>query len=1059
MTKMDKYKDLLEDTNLSERFKKSFLAAKGIFTSGFEEDDNPKINDRKIDEEKHTYKSNVGSEKEQKETDFQKTNLDKNEKKIIFEDVTRKVEERLSDETKGVLKDKAVLLNKFNPNLSVQLDEDLNNFFNQMSYNKNDSFENALKSSIHIESEEQISNFSNQKITNDFSVSTETNQKSINDKEKDDLLQDIEQESIVDMNKQNVEEQFNSETQCESETLEASNIILENMSNEALGDSLQDVEKESNVDESKQIIETQYKDDSFKGVEISTECINTELENDLLQDIVQESICDINKQNIEEQTNLESQCDSETLEVSNTNLENMSDEVLVDSLQNVEKESSVDVSKQSIETQYKDDSFKGVETNVEYIDDATEEDSFKNIEQELINDSCQQNVKAQEEQVYQNEGNQNCIAEDDFLNDDFLKIDDEFDFDLEAEAAAIKKIFERKSIKEESNVSEHKGIEKPDFSNREVDTSMNIYDNFYYLKDLNSSLYEKIKQTESSLIHNHVEVVQCFSNAIDEFCDSAIKADLQTICDKKMLGPSFNYDRIKTENNENIVCLNDIKIIETLLNKKVSLENDSFKKYICIVNDHKVISGRILRNGLKSFDVVLRAFYEINDNKKWNKDAIKIDNFDIYKITTKALGCKKEYFGVDLNATPNTYAVIKEYNIQNMDMNFARRNISVLERINSNAMDPIEGIAQICQLNEINSEDESYYLSYIFNKKPMLLNQENLNLANTPYERVQMCKRLANAISQLHNLQEPIYHRLINTKSVVLCDFSDKNKGIVPYLINFDFSKLKAADSKSTVLEQFKNQVDSLEQEDTEYVCEYDMSDTSYEKMDVYALGILFIRILSGDLQSTLLNLVDKLNLIEQNYNKKIADLLEWMISEVASDRPSAQKVYAVFNEVYESISLEKNDAIIVTPKEVREDDNVLNDETLPDFDYEEDLNSLHLNESTKEEYIIPMDEYSEDEEFEGADEMASKKEKLDFSYHEPNAPIKVIDNFDYLKDYDQKLYAIVKVAESTCVTNHFDAAKKLRIALDNFLNSVIIQNDLEENCIKFNSINLQSCG
>lgn len=1004
MTKMDKYKDLLEDTNLSERFKKSFLAAKGIFTSGFEEDDNPKINDRKIDEEKHTYKSNVGSEKEQKETDFQKRNLDKNEKKIIFEDVTRKVEERLSDETKGVLKDKAVLLNKFNPNLSVQLDEDLNNFFNQMSYNKNDSFENALKSSIHIESEEQISNFSNQKITNDISVSTETNQESINDKEKDDLLQDIEQESIVDMNKQNVEEQFNSETQCESETLEVSNIILENMSNEALGDSLQDVEKESNVDESKQSIETQYKDDSFKGVEISTECINTELENDLLQDIVQESICDINKQNIEEQTNLESQCDSETLEVSNTNLGNMSDEVLVDSLQNVEKESSVDVSKQNIDTQYKDDSFKGVETNVEYIDDATEEDSFKNIEQELINDSCQQNVKAQEEQVYQNEGNQNCIAEDDFLNDDFLKIDDEFDFDLEAEAAAIKKIFERKSIKEESNVSEHKGIEKPDFSNREVDTSMNIYDNFYYLKDLNSSLYEKIKQTESSLIHNHVEAVQCFSNAIDEFCDSAIKVDLQTICDKKMLGPSFNYDRIKTENNENIVCLNDIKIIETLLNKKVSLENDAFKKYLCTVNDHKVISGRILRNGLKSFDVVLRAFYNINDNKKWNKDAIKIDNFDIYKITTKALGCKKEYFGVDLNATPNTYAVIKEYNIQNMDMNFARRNISVLERINSNAMDPIEGIAQICQLNEINSEDESYYLSYIFNKKPMLLNQENLNLANTPYERVQMCKRLANAISQLHNLQEPIYHRLINTKSVVLCDFSDKNKGIVPYLINFDFSKLKAVDSKSTVLEQFKNQVNSLEQEDTEYVCEYDMSDISYEKMDVYALGILFIRILSGDLQSPLLNLVDKLNLIEQNYNKKIADLLEWMISEVASDRPSAQKVYAVFNEVYESISLEKNDAIIVTPKEVREDDNVLNDETLPDFDYEEDFNSLHLNESTKEEYIIPMEDNLENEEFDDAEEIVSKKEKLDFSYHEPNVPIKVIDNFDYLKNYDQKL-------------------------------------------------------
>lgn len=333
----------------------------------------------------------------------------------------------------------------------------------------------------------------------------------------------------------------------------------------------------------------------------------------------------------------------------------------------------------------------------------------------------------------------------------------------------------------------------------------------------------------------------------------------------------------------------------------------------------------------------------------------------------------------------------------------------------------------------------------------MLLNQENLNLANTPYERVQMCKRLAKAISQLHNLQEPIYHRLINAKSVVLCDFSDKNKGIVPYLINFDFSKLKAADSKSTVLEQFKNQVDSLEQEDTEYVCEYDMSDISYEKMDVYALGILFIRILSGDLQSPLLNLADKLNLIEQNYNKKIADLLEWMISEVASDRPTAQKVYAVFNEVYESISLEKNDAIIVTPKEVRADDDVVNDETLPDFDYEVELKSLHLNESTKEEYIIPMDDCSEDEEFENAEEMVIKKEKLDFSYHEPNAPIKVIDNFDYLKNYDQKLYDIVKHVESTCITDHFNTAKQMRDILDYFVNGLIKQLNKESECLTYN--------
>ena len=109
-----------------------------------------------------------------------------------------------------------------------------------------------------------------------------------------------------------------------------------------------------------------------------------------------------------------------------------------------------------------------------------------------------------------------------------------------------------------------------------------------------------------------------------------------------------------------------------------------------------------------------------------------------------------------------------------------------------------------------------------------------------------------------------------------------------------------------TVLEQFKNEVDSLKQEDMEYICEYDMTDTSYEKMDIYALGILFIRILSGDLQSPRLDLADKLNLIEENYNSKIADLLEMMLSETAIDRPTAKQVYAVFMEAYSSVSSEK---------------------------------------------------------------------------------------------------------------------------------------------------------
>lgn len=671
----------------------------------------------------------------------------------------------------------------------------------------------------------------------------------------------------------------------------------------------------------------------------------------------------------------------------------------------------------------------------------------------VVENVVEENIETKDERVkVLKEFEQEKIEDQDLLlDDDLLDLDVDFAFDLDAELDEIDKLEKMLPKKDNSGVKEKVVIEKPDFSNRVENEDLKVYDNFYYLKELNPSLYTKIKQTESTLIHDHVKTVQEFSGVIETFCKDVINADLNTICSKKALGTSFNYERVISMDDANIVSLKDIETLNHQLKNNVSLDS----KYTTLVNDKNVISGNVLRNGLKSLDVVLRAFYKVNDKKKWLKDSTKIDAYDIYKVTTTAPGCKKEYYGIDSSVTPNAYAVIKEYDVQNMDMNFVKRNMSVLERIHSNTMDPIEGIADIKQLNEVNTEDESYYVSYVFHKQPMELSQENLNRADTPFERVQMCKRLSNAISQLHNLEEPIYHRLINAKSVVLCDFSDKKFGIVPYLINFDFSKFKAADAKMTVLEQFKNEVDSLKQEDMEYICEYDMTDTSYEKMDIYALGVLFIRILSGDLQSPRLDLADKLNLIEENYNSKIADLLEMMLSETAIDRPTAKQVYAVFMEAYSSVSSEKNDAIIVTPKELKENDDVLNGDVDLDFNYEEAMQDLSDNENTKESYIIPMDvEREEDDEIVEEEEVVSKKEKLDFSYHEPNTPIEIKDNFAYLKDHDLTLYKKIKDVESNCINDHSGTAKKLRDVLDYFLNHLIKESNKEQQCLAFNREN-----
>lgn len=370
-----------------------------------------------------------------------------------------------------------------------------------------------------------------------------------------------------------------------------------------------------------------------------------------------------------------------------------------------------------IEAQSMHKEMLGVENNKAIENVVEESTEIKPVEIEaednkVAENVVEENIETKDERVkVLKEFEQEKIEDQDLLlDDDLLDLDVDFAFDLDAELDEIDKLEKMLPKKDNSGVKEKVVIEKPDFSNRVENEDLKVYDNFYYLKELNPSLYTKIKQTESTLIHDHVKTVQEFSGVIETFCKDVINADLNTICSKKALGTSFNYERVISMDDANIVSLKDIETLNHQLKNNVSLDS----KYTTLVNDKNVISGNVLRNGLKSLDVVLRAFYKVNDKKKWLKDSTKIDAYDIYKVTTTAPGCKKEYYGIDSSVTPNAYAVIKEYDVQNMDMNFVKRNMSVLERIHSNTMDPIEGIADIKQLNEVNTEDESYYVFLCF---------------------------------------------------------------------------------------------------------------------------------------------------------------------------------------------------------------------------------------------------------------------------------------------------------------------------------------------------------
>lgn len=131
MAKMDKYEEMFEGLDLSDEFKRSFLMAKGIDVSEPEEV-------VATQEPSASLVNTPVQEKQQESVDETKTTTpiptkvqpQTSESKVFYKDVTEKIEASLADEYENIVKEKNHLLSTYDPDLSISLKEDVNQFFN-----------------------------------------------------------------------------------------------------------------------------------------------------------------------------------------------------------------------------------------------------------------------------------------------------------------------------------------------------------------------------------------------------------------------------------------------------------------------------------------------------------------------------------------------------------------------------------------------------------------------------------------------------------------------------------------------------------------------------------------------------------------------------------------------------------------------------------------------------------------------------------------------------------------------------------------------------------------
>ena len=141
-----KYEEMFEGLDLSDEFKRSFLMAKGIAVSEPEEV-------VAAQESSASLVNTPVQEKQQESVDETKTTTpiptkvqpQTSESKVFYKDVTEKIEASLADEYENIVKEKNHLLSTYDPDLSISLKEDVNQFFNPtMAEPQKKSIENKL---------------------------------------------------------------------------------------------------------------------------------------------------------------------------------------------------------------------------------------------------------------------------------------------------------------------------------------------------------------------------------------------------------------------------------------------------------------------------------------------------------------------------------------------------------------------------------------------------------------------------------------------------------------------------------------------------------------------------------------------------------------------------------------------------------------------------------------------------------------------------------------------------------------------------------------------------
>jgi hypothetical protein len=293
---------------------------------------------------------------------------------------------------------------------------------------------------------------------------------------------------------------------------------------------------------------------------------------------------------------------------------------------------------------------------------------------------------------------------------------------------------------------------------------------------------------------------------------------------------------------------------------------------------------------------------------RFNEECMPIDQFVIdkaYKPSDVGKSrCQMEFQAhYDIHDKNNDvrkreYAILRLYNKRDISENFLMRTMEVLARTDDDLPDRPKGIREVKEVCSLDNRSPFYIIAYIFPREPQQLSTQILKKMEFK-DRLMICQRICDCLTELHGLSTPIYHRLLSYECVYLCDYSEKNRGWIPYLTKFEFTKILNNDN-TVMLEASDNREKIKENKRKKYLPENNewTINADWSKVDVFSLGVLFSDILFGEIRDDfdLDSLFEELDKNEIVISDDFKIILELMNDDVPLKRPTMQEILDVVN-------------------------------------------------------------------------------------------------------------------------------------------------------------------